>query len=56
MVDMNGIYCRDTCPVIGFECEKENGIRSFMESTQYLESTEGGMALRKRPGTDPDDW
>lgn len=24
-VEVNGIYCRDTCPVPGFECEKEIG-------------------------------
>lgn len=29
---MNGVYCRDTCPTEGFECEeKESKTRLFMD-------------------------
>jgi hypothetical protein len=29
---MNGVFCRDTCPTGGFECEKESKIRNFIET------------------------
>jgi hypothetical protein len=29
---MNAVTCRDTCPVVGLECDKEAKLRNFIET------------------------
>lgn len=36
-VDLNAIYCRDTCPTAGFQCTKETIVRFWNNDTQWNE-------------------
>ena len=57
-IDMNGIYCRETCPVEGFAtCEKENFYRKFDDTGLRSEQWNSFTApLVRTPGSGQRGW
>lgn len=39
-IKVDAVYCRETCPIPGFNCEKEVGkVRKFSEPANFLENS-----------------